>query len=140
MTNKAGWIYVLISSSDYSRCKIGRAVNPYKRYMDLRTADPTLGFLAGYYIPERYTSIYPMSEIESAIHFDLRHYRIDSFEDNKTEWFKINYETGMLCIEECICLMFDIDLTSHCSVFDESRLIKMYEEDIKHHFKPDNSQ
>ena len=48
MENKSGWIYILISSSDYSRSKIGKAVDPYKRYINLRTADPTLGFVVGY--------------------------------------------------------------------------------------------
>lgn len=139
MVNKAGWIYILISSSDYSRSKIGRAVNPYKRYMDLRTADPNLGFVAGYYMPERYTKIYSMSTIESAIHAELKDYRMENFEEGKTEWFKITYENAMLEVEERICAMFDVDLTSHCCFFDENNIIKMYEEDIRHYFRPDKS-
>tara|TARA_R110002051_G_scaffold149145_1_gene221685 strand:- start:7438 stop:7923 length:486 start_codon:yes stop_codon:yes gene_type:complete len=140
MKNKAGWIYILVSSSDYSRCKIGRAVNPYKRYSDLRTADPNLGFLVGYYIPEEYTSVYPIHIIESVIHSELESYRVENFEDNKTEWFKINYEDAMLAVEENIFSMFNVDLTNSHSIFDERKIMKMYEEDVRNYFKPDNSQ
>lgn len=135
MENKSGWIYILISSSDYSRSKIGKAVNPYKRYINLRTADPTLGFVVGYYIPEIYSSICSVHHLENYIHCDLRDYRMDNFSEGKTEWFKIYFENAMLTVEEVILSTYGIDEIGQYSFFQENKIIKMYEADIEHIFK-----
>lgn len=135
MENKSGWIYILISSSDYSRSKIGKAVDPYKRYVNLRTADPTLGFVVGYYIPEIYSSICSVHRLENYIHYDLQNYRISNFSEGKTEWFKIHFEDAILAVEEVIFSTYDIDEIGQHSFFQENKIIKMYEEDIEHIFK-----
>jgi hypothetical protein len=61
-----GWIYAMLSSSDYNRFKLGKTtLNPVSRWKGLRTADPTLGFLAAYFVPE---ALGTLSAIETDIH------------------------------------------------------------------------
>lgn len=87
--------------------------------MDLRTADPNLGFVVGYYVSEKYTSLYPINKIENAIHTDIEDYRIYNSEDNKTEWFNITHEDAMIFVEEQLFLIIGKEVKAYYSNFDK---------------------
>ncbi|MFA0173183.1 GIY-YIG nuclease family protein, partial [Vibrio splendidus] len=81
--NNVGWIYIIGSSSDYSRCKIGKTINnPLKRYLNLRTADPKLHLQVAYCVPHKL-----LSKAEAAIHLELEEFRQLTHEDTLSEWF-----------------------------------------------------
>ena len=128
-----GWIYILLSSADYSRCKIGKTINnPLVRYRQLRTGDPCLALVVAYYIPEHLGKI---EKFESGIHYEFQDYRINNHEDSKSEWFRIDaeiaeqYIDGML--EEWCKQKFASPSRINLGV-----LTKMYESDIQALFEP----
>lgn len=127
------WIYILYSSSDYKRCKIGKTINnPLIRYKQLRTGDPELAFKAGYYIPDCFG---PISKFETAIHLEFEDIRIDTHGDTKSEWFALPAKRA----EELIDGHLE-DWTDHevfiSHVFRYADLIKMYEDDIDRAYDP----
>lgn len=128
-----GWIYVLLSSQDYTRCKIGRTSgNPLVRYKQLRTADPFLGLVVAYYIPNSFGSV---NLFEKLIHDEFKDHRIINHDEGKTEWFRIEYSQA----ENLIDGMLE-DWCNHkiyyfgCLHLD--KLCKLYESDIQACFKP----
>jgi hypothetical protein len=129
-----GWIYVLFSSADYTRCKIGKTDgNPLKRFKNLRTGDPCLALHVAYYIPAHFG---PTSKIESSIHCDLKDYRINNHEDSYSEWFRISMEQAEgeidRMLEEWLCEEISGPSKIHLEV-----LTKMYESGIQDFFEPD---
>lgn len=80
-----GWIYVLMTASDYNRYKVGLTIdNPLLRYKKLRTGDPTLGFEVAYYIPNSLGI--SLSSLENALHKELGP-RVNFFDEVSSEWF-----------------------------------------------------
>lgn len=131
------WIYIMLSSSDYGRVKIGRTGNnPLIRYRQLRTGDPGLGFLVGYFIPEKLGSA---SSVEADIHFEFQDYRVDNHEDGKTEWFKVGYDKVEIFIDEMLENWFEKEKVS-LNKFDEGKISKLYEEDLRSLFEPDPNE
>jgi hypothetical protein len=129
-----GWIYILLSSADYTRCKIGRtSKNPLVRYRQLRTGDPCLGLVVAYYIPEQFG---PVERFEASIHLDFREYRINNHEDSKSEWFRIRYSLAEQLID---CMLEDWcgQKIHYFGTVDFNKLSKMYESDIQALFEPD---
>lgn len=122
------WIYILFTSSDYKRCKIGMTKNnPVDRFKALRTGDPCLAFQVGYYIPDRFG---PIASFEAAIHAEFEDERIETYEETKSEWFKIPPKQAELFVD---CMLEDwtgqevlMTTAFHCD-----HLIKMYEYDIQ---------
>lgn len=129
-----GWIYILLTSQDYSRCKIGRTTeNPLVRFRNLRTSDPFLGLVTAYYIPSHYGDI---SSFEASIHYEFVDHRIFSHDDRKTEWFRIEYSQAEMLIDGMLeewC-----NQTFHHSLHPD-KLCKLYEDAIKGYFEPDRS-
>lgn len=126
-----GWIYLLISSQDYSRCKVGRTSgNPLARFRQLRTADPYLGLVAAYYIPSGCGQV---SAFEASIHYEFQDHRIFNHDDSKTEWFRIDYKQSEMLIDGMLEEWCEQQL--HCT-FHPDKLCKLYEEAIRFHFEP----
>lgn len=127
------WIYILFSSSDFTRCKIGKTINnPLIRYRQLRTGDPYLAFKVGYYIPDRFGSI---SSFETAIHSEFGDERLDTHGDTISEWFILPAKEAEFLVD---CKLKDwtgqevfMSTTFHCD-----KLIKMYEDDIQSTYSP----
>lgn len=129
-----GWIYILFSSADYRRCKIGKTINnPLARYRTLRTGDPCLALLAAYYIPAH---LGPITNFETAIHFEFQDHRINNHEDSKSEWFSVDAQVAEQHIDGLLEEWCNQKLSSYSEIHLEV-LTKMYESDIKSLFEPD---
>lgn len=80
------WVYVLGTSSDRERAKIGITKNnPILRFSFLRCADPGLYICAAFFIPNGFEL--SAREIEKAVHHKLRSARIKFHNDGNSEWF-----------------------------------------------------
>ncbi len=94
--NDVGWIYIMGTSSDYDRCKIGKTKNnPLKRYDALRTADPKLYLSVAYCVP-----LELLSKVETTIHAELDEFRMLNHEDGLTEWFSLIPEKAQYLIDD----------------------------------------
>ncbi|OAS90030.1 hypothetical protein A6I77_23295 [Achromobacter xylosoxidans] len=123
---QGGWIYVLGTTADYQRFKIGKSTNPLKRFKDLRTADPYLAIEAAYFVP---TSKGRLSAVETAIHRQFPE-RIRFHDDEEGEWFS---GTPKMACEWMECLFADWFGEDAASVYmlDQDRICKAYEEDLE---------
>jgi len=129
-----GWIYVLLSSQDYTRCKIGRTSgNPLVRYRQLRTADPYLGLVVTYYIPN---SVGTASSFEASIHYELQDHRIINHDEGRTEWFRIEYSQAEMLIDGML-ENWCSQKVHYFSCLHPDKLCKLYESDIQACFEPD---
>lgn len=132
-----GWIYVLFSSADYTRCKIGKTDgNPLKRFRNLRTGDPCLALHVAYYIPAHFG---PASKIESNIHYELKDYRINNHEDSCSEWFRISINQAEDEIDRMLEEWLDQEMSGPSNIHLEV-LTKMYESGIQDFFEPDQNE
>lgn len=90
-----GWIYIMMTTCDYGRVKIGLSVNnPIKRLSNLKTADPFLVMHAAYFIPTNVAG-FSLRDIEKKLHESFKDFRIFFFDDEDevnvpSEWFFIN--------------------------------------------------
>lgn len=129
-----GWIYVLLSSQDYTRCKIGRTSgNPLVRYRQLRTSDPFLGLVVAYYIPNSFGSA---SLFEASIHYKFQNQRINNHDEGKTEWFRIEYSQAEMLIDGMLEDWCN-QKVHYFSGLHPDKLCKLYESDIQACFEPD---
>ena len=134
ITLPGSWIYILLSSSDYPRCMIGRSDgNPLIRFRNLRTGDPNLGLLVGYYVPKR---LAPISKIESSIHYDFKDYRITNHEDTNSEWFRVDFEQADMYIDYLLDELLDHRLSNQADIHLDIPT-KMYESDLRDIYEPD---
>jgi|GEM_PF-5013016 len=72
-----GWIYVIMTASDFDRVKIGKSRSfPFKRANNLKTGDPNID------------SVMNFTDLETLIHQEFDYIRI-KFNDTgaKSEWF-----------------------------------------------------
>lgn len=81
-----GWIYFIMTASDYDRVKIGKSRNvPMKRTSNLKTGDPNIALDYVYFVPD---SVVDYSILETLIHQELDDIRIQFMETGgKSEWF-----------------------------------------------------
>lgn len=133
ITLDGGWIYLFLSSSDYTRSKIGKSIAPLRRFRQQRTGDPTLGLVVAYYIPRH---VGRHGDMESSLHHYFSDYRILTHEDTNSEWFKINPEEAQLQME---CLLEEwcgqeIKSAGHMS---PRNLTRFFESDLVGMFEPD---
>lgn len=100
-----GWIYILMTSSDYNRIKIGLSIrNPMKRLGQLKTGDPNCVLYAAYFIP-RYRQGLSLQSIEKYIHDYFSAHRVSFVEDEddtkrKSEWFNIDSDRCDFVVDE----------------------------------------
>ncbi len=134
MNLQGGWIYILLSSQDYTRCKIGRTSgNPLVRYRQLRTADPFLGLTVAYYIPNSFGLV---STFEKLIHSEFKDLKIINHDEGRTEWFRIKYSDAEKLIDGMLedwCKQ----KVHYSSCLHPDKLCKLYESDIQDCFESD---
>lgn len=129
-----GWIYVLLTSQDYTRSKIGRTSgNPLVRFRKLRTSDPFLGLVVAYYIPNSFGSA---SSFEASIHAEFQDQRIYNHDEGKTEWFSIDYSQAETLIDGMLEDWCN-QKVQYFSGHHPDKLCKLYESDIQACFEPD---
>ncbi len=127
-----GWIYVLMTASDYNRYKVGLTTNnPLLRYKTLRTGDPTLGFEVAYYIPNSLGVT--LSSLESALHKELGP-SINFFDDGPSEWFSgypgCAFTKLEICFEEWGFVVTDDFQPS------EQKIVRFWEADLISFYGP----
>ncbi|HCE4545017.1 TPA: GIY-YIG nuclease family protein [Vibrio parahaemolyticus] len=101
-----GWIYILMTPSDYNRVKIGMTKrNPLLRLRDLKTGDPYLALQAAYFIPTNFGL--RLLDIENLIHVQLEHLRIHFLDDEDqvkkpSEWFTMDCRDSVRIVNNAI--------------------------------------
>ena len=84
-----GWIYVLQTSSDYSRFKLGKTDGhpdgPFPRFGNLHTGDPYMTINCAFFIPARLGSA---QSVEAMLHDGINELRIIDYFGKRTEWFR----------------------------------------------------
>ncbi|WP_288855063.1 GIY-YIG nuclease family protein [uncultured Pseudomonas sp.] len=133
-TLPGSWIYILLSSSDYTRCKIGRTDGkPLKRFRNLRIGDANLTLQVVYYVPAKLASI---SKIESSIHYEFKGYRITNHEDTNSELFRVEFEQAEMYIDYLLESFLEQELSNRSNIHLDIPT-KMYESDLRDIYEPD---
>lgn len=125
------WVYVLMTSSDYERYKVGHTRNnPMARMVSLRTGDPGIGFQVAYYIPK---SIGKARDIEQKMHSKLGE-RIEFHEGGKSEWFHGDPRDAYWKLE-LVFKELSIEITDDLEN-SEGKVVRFWEEGILTLFGP----
>jgi len=140
---RGGWIYVLETSSDYERFKLGKANEsgngPFTRYSNLRTGDPYLTIHCAFFIPSRLGSA---QKVESMLHEGISDLRIYDHHGSPTEWFQKRPGWGV----EYICAKLarfaqQRDVRYRCDLPpDLDRVVFIYESDLRRFFGKSDSE
>ncbi|WP_413522522.1 GIY-YIG nuclease family protein [Photobacterium phosphoreum] len=138
MPPEGGWIYILMTSSDYTRVKIGMTINnPLLRLRDLKTGDPYLSLHVAYYIPSNLGLC--LRNIEYLIHNHFNNIRIHFLDDedqiNKpSEWFNMNYGYAESCVDDVFKLEgYKITHANWCmNQAVEKAVIKHYDHELRY--------
>lgn len=135
--SRGSWVYVLGTSSDRERAKIGITKNnPMLRFSILRCADPGLYVSAAFFIPNGF----PLSarKIETGIHKSLAPSRVKFHNEGNSEWFWINASHAQqVCreyIENATCAQGEKDIatfTCESYYFDNETALIAYESDLE---------
>lgn len=131
-TDGIGWIYIMMTPSDYNRVKIGITKNnPLLRLRELKTGDPYLAVEAAYLI--QYGTRFTTRDIEVYIHTYLDDVRIHFLADEDrvnvpSEWFKVNSQESMLLVEEALKKMGFYITSSGCYLDNLTNVASRYYE------------
>jgi hypothetical protein len=130
-----GWIYLMMTPSDYNRVKIGKTKrNPRKRLSELKTGDPYLALNVAYFIP--YSSGPNLKSIEDKIHDYFDSVRIHFLEDEDrvrvaSEWFSLEASKSEWNVDEAFRkLGFEITYPSNNYRVKPYVVAKYYESDL----------
>ena len=123
-----GWIYVLMTSSDYNRFKVGRTIgNPLDRAKRLRTGDPGIALEAAYFVPNSHGKL---SQMEAAVHREFPG-RITFHDETISEWFPGSAQWACEWIESVFA-----DSLSSMYMFGQDRICRAYEADLLDFYGP----
>lgn len=96
---QGGWIYVLMTSSDYHRFKVGVTKNsPVLRVNQLKTGDPFIDLQVAYFIP---ALLGRLAKIETFLHARLGR-RIRFHNDGLSEWFRGEPQDAWMLVESIL--------------------------------------
>lgn len=132
LTLQGNWIYILMTTDNNNRCKIGSSRVPSKRHINLRTGDPYLLISVAYYIPD---CIGKISKIETAIHDYFESHRIENHDGNNSEWFKVSFDVAEMHIDSILEEICNQQLWVGSVKAD--KLCKLYGDSVIELFKPD---
>jgi hypothetical protein len=94
VNSKGKFVYILTNVAYPGICKIGKAVSPTKRIKQINGAGTVSEWVLKYAIPV--TDDY---KVESMVHKNLEHLRMDSHQGSKREFFLIDFEQAVDEIE-----------------------------------------
>jgi hypothetical protein len=94
VNSKGKYVYILTNVAYPGICKIGKAVTPSKRVKQINGAGTVSEWVLKYALPV--TDDY---KVESMVHKNLEHLRMDSYQGSKREFFLINFEQAINEIE-----------------------------------------
>ena len=121
-----GWIYVLMSSSNYNKFKIGRSRrNPMDRIKDVRVGDQGIGLLTAYFVP---SSVGALSRVEAAIH-DQFGGRLAFHDESLSEWFEGSPDWACQWIE-AVVEDWRQEPVASISSLGSGRICRAYESDL----------
>ncbi|HHQ4522829.1 TPA: GIY-YIG nuclease family protein [Aeromonas veronii] len=127
-----GWIYVLMTASDYDRYKVGLTINnPLLRYKKLRTGDPRLGLEVAYYIPNSLGLT--LRSLENKLHKVLGP-SINFFDEVPSEWFSGEPRDAYTKLESCF-EGWGFDVTDFFQP-SEKKIVRFWEADLISFFGP----
>lgn len=122
-----GWIYVVMTSSDYNRFKLGRTIgNPISRFKTLRTGDPRLGIEVAYFIPASFAE--KLSRMEADLRRELGP-RISFHDENGSEWHRGSAKDAAQLVE-CLLEGWSDQPIASIHLFGKNRICRAYEEDL----------
>lgn len=128
-----GWIYVFRTQDQDNEFKLGKAVNPIKRFTDERAANPRLRIDAAYHIPK---SVGDLSKVEAGLRqlFDDA-IRVRFDDDQKSECFQAPTEHARFVIEDALEQLQGAPIAG-AHRFGEGVVCKADEEQLKDIYKP----
>jgi hypothetical protein len=94
VNSKGKYVYILTNVAYPRICKIGKAVSPTKRIKQINGAGTVSEWVLKYALPV--TDDY---KVESMVHKNLEHLRMDSHQGSKREFFLIDFEDAVDEIE-----------------------------------------
>lgn len=100
-TSKGQFIYILTNIAYPGICKIGKAVTPTKRIKQINGAGTVSEWVLKYAIPV--TDDY---KVESLVHKNLEHLRMNSHQGSSREFFLISFEDAIKEIETVAKLFY----------------------------------
>jgi hypothetical protein len=122
-----GWIYVLMTSADYGRYKVGRTIgSPLVRFKALRTADPKLGLEIAYFVPSSFDEL---SRVEAALHRNLVG-RMTFHDEVPSEWFAGDVKAATEWIECLFAEWWGDGVVSDWFRPDLKQISRVYEGDL----------
>jgi len=132
-----GWIYVMMTSSNYNRFKLGRTKgNPLQRHKGIRTGDPGLALQAAYFIPASHGL--KLSKVENALHREFEA-RIPFLDGALSEWFIGNPKIACEWIEYVLGEWKDQPVTSDLNMLGDGRICRAFESDLRDLYAPPTS-
>ncbi|MFJ1467737.1 GIY-YIG nuclease family protein [Massilia orientalis] len=128
-----GWIYVIMTSSDYNRYKIGRTNgNPMDRVKKLRTGDPGVDLQAAYFIPASHGKL---SQVEAALHREFEP-RISFHDETVSEWFRGDAKRACEWMEYLLGEWKGQPVTFGLYLLGEGRICRAFEDDLRSIYGP----
>jgi hypothetical protein len=125
-----GWIYVMMTSSNYNRFKVGRtAGNPVDRAKQLRTGDPGVALQAAYFVPAFHGAL---SRVEADLRLEFGG-RISFHDESMSEWFHGSAEWACQWIESVFEEWFGAPVAC-MHMFGQDRVCRAYEEDLRYFY------
>ncbi|KAB8046239.1 hypothetical protein GCN78_25775 [Janthinobacterium rivuli] len=134
------WLYLMGTSADYKRTKIGMTTNnPMLRFATLRCGDPHLFMHAAFYFPQ--SCSLQAFELEKRVHIAYSPIRIEFHNGGLSEWFGMNCNYAEAQCQEFIENQFDSQPRSVRSYSSFTYaigvdILKAYESDLISHFGP----
>lgn len=130
---KGGWIYVMMTSSDYNRFKVGRTTgNPLGRFRALRTSDPTLGFVVAFFVPRTFARL---SQVEAALHAEFENRIPFPDDEGVSEWFLGEPAWAHQWIESILEDWQEHPVRS-MSFIGQGKICRAYEDDLRFFYRP----
>ncbi|MDX7710740.1 GIY-YIG nuclease family protein [Aeromonas caviae] len=128
---EGGWIYVLMTSSDYNRYKVGLTKNnPMLRMNQLKTGDPLIGLDVAYFIPN---TLGKLSKVEAALHAHLGD-PIEFHSGEASEWFFGDPQDAWRVLDTIFKLL-GYEVTDYFDP-DAQKVVRFWAADLEFYFNP----
>ncbi|WP_057295960.1 GIY-YIG nuclease family protein [Pelomonas sp. Root1217] len=137
---RGSWLYVMASSRDYGRAKIGMTTqsNPMRRFATLRCGDPFLFLRVAFYLP--HDCPVDAGALERRLHVAFGPSRIQFLSGGCSEWFYIEDDKAEFECQRFIENFFEdpecVRPFSDIAYVQGSQILKAYIDDLISLFGP----
>lgn len=94
VNSKGKYVYILTNEAYPGICKIGKAVTPSRRVKQINGAGTVSEWVLRYALP-----VSDDYKVENLVHQELSYLRRSSFQGSSREFFEIEFEEAIKCIE-----------------------------------------